>query len=123
MTTPPLSPCENSVSNERLRNTVQIPRLEDYLHELLSDRKRFLKTIEALTNELVKREADADKRAHERKALKMKVTMLEQDKQALEHGARAATDEHRSERARWAAHKQVRRRGRRLGGGVESRVV
>lgn len=86
---------------------IQIPGLEECLHELLSDRARHLKAMETLTNQLRRREADAEKKAHEGKAIAARLELVEQEKASLEQRMRAGAEEHRTERGRWLAHKQV----------------
>lgn len=65
--------------------------------------------MENLTAQLRRSEADAEKCAHDLKALEARLECAEQDKTSLEHRARAVVEEHRMDRARWFVHKQVRR--------------
>lgn len=86
---------------------MQLPGLENCLHELLLERARHLTAMESLTSQLRRREAEATKHDHDVKALAARLECTEQDKSALERRARAAAEEHRVERARWFVHKQV----------------
>lgn len=63
--------------------------------------------METLTEQLRRREADAEKDAHSLKALTAQLAYAEQEKTSLEQRARAAAEEHRGDRGRWFVHKQV----------------
>lgn len=89
----------------------QISGVEECLQELLADRARSLKAMENLTMQLRRRETDAEKLVHDNKALAARLELGEQEKASLETRARAAAEEHRVDRGRWVAHKQVGERG------------
>ncbi|CBJ31570.1 conserved unknown protein [Ectocarpus siliculosus] len=93
----------SEIEAEKLK---ELPGLEDCLHELLSERARHLSTMETLSSQLRRREAEATKAAHDNKALTARLECSEQDRSALERRGRAEGEEHRVERARWFVHKQ-----------------
>lgn len=95
------------LANPTTISILQLPGLENCLHELLLERARHLTAMESLTSQLRRREAEATKHDHDVKALAARLECTEQDKSALERRARAAAEEHRVERARWFVHKQV----------------